>query len=258
MLCRRNLKPFRDTSYLQQSLPSLSNFRLAYRCVELWAVQRGVCSAKFGYLGGIHIKLMLASAYMRLSHDEGMVSATDLIVAFFSYYAEFDWRKDVVFDPFFHKELQYHRKAREPMVILGFHSPNSNIAHTATSPGLEILTAEFKTASRRISQKSMTWGQFFADGTLLKGADTGVVGSLHSYDVFVQISLPYWSPSFSKTKCLLGWVESRSVSLVVGKLQWFLSVIFANDNSRYRSCFEQCCRSDLASSIHGSSQQCEF
>jgi poly(A) polymerase Pap1/uncharacterized protein (UPF0248 family) len=213
MLSLRKLKPFRDISYIQRSLPSLSSFRLAYRCIKLWAVQRGIYSSKFGYLGGIHITLMLSWICKRLTHDIGTVTATDIITTFFHHYANFDWKNDMVFDAFFHKrQPRYHRTAREPMVVLGFHAPNANVAHTSTVPGLNTLIKEFKIADRHLSQDNTTWDDFLGASN---DVHTGVTEFLKSHDSYAQITIQYWGRSLSKGKGLVGWVESRCLLLVV-------------------------------------------
>ncbi|KAF2277554.1 uncharacterized protein EI97DRAFT_449642 [Westerdykella ornata] len=213
MLSLRKLKPYRDLVYIQRTLPSLGAFRLAYRAIKLWALQRGVYSSKFGFLGGIHITLMLASICKGLVHVAGAVTAPALVKIFFHHYAHFDWKNDMVFDPFFHKTRpRYHRSAREPMVVLGYHAPNSNAAHTSTGPGLATLVKEFKIADQRLSAVGMSWDQFF---TVPGGAENYLSEFLGSHDGYAQISMQYWGRSLSRDKGLIGWVESRSLLLVV-------------------------------------------
>jgi hypothetical protein len=90
---------------------------------------------------------MLSWAAKSLAHDSGSVTTADLVTSFFHHFARFDWAGDMMYDAFFHKQKpRYHRSMREPMVILGFHAPNSNIAHTSTLPGLQTLTNEMKAA----------------------------------------------------------------------------------------------------------------
>lgn len=222
MLSLRKLKPYRDINYIQRSVPSLPTFRVAYRCIKLWAVQRGIYSSKFGYLGGIHITLMLSWICKRLAHDVGTVTAADIVVTFFHHYAHFDWKNDMLYDAFFHKkQSRYQRSAREPMVVLGFHAPNSNVAHTSTVPGLNAIVKEFKHADRLLSQENLTWNEFLSNS----GDSTSSIAEfLKSHDSYVQINIQYWGRSLSKGKGLVGWVESRCLLLVVGmfSLNWYL------------------------------------
>ena len=225
ILSLRKLKPYRDLLYLKSTLPDLDTFGLAYRAIKLWAVQRGIYSSKFGFLGGVHITLMLSWVYKRVSLDDStgeprtVVSASDLVATFFHYYANYNWAGDMVFDAFFNKQRpRYHRSAREPMVVLGFHAPNSNIAHTSTLPGLLTLTKEFQKASLQLAGSSVTWQSFF------EASETGSLTStlvgenlfLHDYKSYVSIDMQFWGRTLAKGKSLVGWVESRCISLVVG------------------------------------------
>lgn len=226
ILSLRKLKPYRDLLYIQRTVPDLGTFGLAYRAIKLWAFQHGIYSSKFGFLGGIHITLMLSWVYKRValdtnSHDSHLISASDLVATFFHYYANFDWRDDMVFDAFFHKQRpRYHRTAREPMVVLGYHVPQSNVAHTSTLPGLSVIIKEFKTASSRLSLGSATtWQDFFvlSGSHSLTGLGFGEAQFLQAYRSYVSIDIQFWGRTLAKGKSLVGWVESRCLSLVVGK-----------------------------------------
>ncbi|KAH4031405.1 polynucleotide adenylyltransferase [Parastagonospora nodorum] len=220
ILSLRKLKPYRDLLYIQRTLPSLSAFRLAYRCIKLWAVRRGIYSAKFGYLGGVHITLMLSWAAKCLAHDSGSITAPDLVSSFFHHFAHFNWTNDMMYDAFFHKQKpRYHRSAREPMVVLGFHAPNSNIAHTSTLPGLHTLVSEMKAADEALSDPSMTWKKFFGSTDNSPQAAlspiSGASDFLSAHSSYVKIDIQFWGRTLAKGKSLVGWVESRCLSLVV-------------------------------------------
>jgi len=155
-----------------------------------------------------------------VSYDSASFGTGDVIMSFFTYYARFDWAQELVFDAFFHKSIpRYHRTSREAMVILGHYTPNFNIAHTSTVPGLHVLMKEFKTAAEDLSSLGMTWEKFFrgfdrtSNGTRL---EAGTVFR-NSYQNYVQIDIQYWGRKLSKGKILVGWIESCCLSLVVGK-----------------------------------------
>jgi len=221
ILSLRKLKPYRDLHYIQRTLPSLSAFRLAYRCIKLWAIQHGIYSAKFGYLGGVHITLMLSWVSKSIAHDHGSSAAADLVVSFFQHFAQFDWTNDMMYDAFFHQKApRYHRSAREPMVVLGYHAPNSNIAHTATTPGLQTLVKEAKLAAQQLSETKTTWEQFFGgsgDSPVDSTTSSVAASFLQAHTNYVKIDIQFWGRTLAKGKSLVGWVESRCLSLVVGK-----------------------------------------
>ncbi|KAF2730474.1 hypothetical protein EJ04DRAFT_500507 [Polyplosphaeria fusca] len=213
ILSLRKLKPYRDVNYILRTLPSPSAFQTAYRAIKLWAVQRGLYSSKFGYLGGVHLTLMLFILCKRMAHHTGLVIATDLVATFFHHFANFDWETNMLFDPFFHKKTpRYQRSAREPMVILGLFAPNSNIAHQSTVPGLKTLTREFKNADACLSKERMTWEKFF---DISASATVGVSEYLRSQENYIKVNIQYWGKSLAKGKGLVGWVESRCLLLVV-------------------------------------------
>ena len=184
-------------------------------------MQRGIYSAKFGYLGGIHITLMLSWVSKCIAHDFGSTTTADLVASFFHHFARFDWANDMMYDAFFHKKKpRYHRSAREPMVMLGFHTPNSNIAHTSTVPGLQTLTKEAKAADERLSDPTMTWDKFLGqldDVRCASSLSSGASEFLEAHSSYVKIDIQFWGRTLAKGKGLVGWVESRCLSLVVGK-----------------------------------------
>lgn len=223
MLSLRKLKPFRDLQYIQDTVPDMEAFRLAYRCIKLWAAQRGVYSSKFGYLGGIHITLMLAWICKIMAHQIESVTAADIITTFFHHYAHFNWKEDMVFDAFFHRNRpRYQRSVGESMVILGFYAPNSNIAHNSTTPALNTMIREFRLADEKLSSDGMMWDKFFGttpDDLTGGGLTIGARDFLTSHDNYIKVDLQYWGRSLSKATSFLGWLESRCLALVTGKFR---------------------------------------
>ncbi|KAJ4365878.1 hypothetical protein N0V83_008500 [Neocucurbitaria cava] len=143
------------------------------------------------------------------------------MASFFHYYANFDWANDMVYDAFFYKTRpRYHRSAREPMVVLGFHAPNANVAHTSTVPGTQTLIKEFRIADGRLSEPDMTWAKFFQSANVsltLSTLQNGAADFLKAYSSYVKIDIQFWGRTLAKGKGLVGWVESRCLLLVVGK-----------------------------------------
>ena len=216
----RKLKPYRDLIYIQQTLPSQTTFRLAYRCIKLWAVEHGLYSSKFGFLNGTQITLMLSWICKRLAYHLTSVSAGDVVATFFHYYAEFDFKNDLMFDAFFYKnlppnkQLRYHRSSQEPMVVLGHHTPHTNVSHTTTVASLNVLVKQFEKADLVLSKPDMTWARFFNPP---ESPHAGITEFLNSYDSYARIHIHYWGRSSTKGKGLVNWVETSCVSLVAGK-----------------------------------------
>jgi poly(A) polymerase Pap1/uncharacterized protein (UPF0248 family)/2'-5' RNA ligase len=204
------LKAIRDLDYLRRSIPDMANFRIAHRFIKTWAKSRGIYSAKFGYLGGYQISILLARVCKLLARDHESVSVPDILATFFRHYASFDWKNKLVFDPFFHKQrLNYTRTSHEPLAILGYFPPSLNTSQAASQPSVRTIATEFKLADKLLSeaeQTNLTWPTFLSGGTS---------DFLTSYKSYVKIDLHYWGSSLSKGAQFLGWLESRCVMLLV-------------------------------------------
>ncbi|RYP48363.1 hypothetical protein DL768_005732 [Monosporascus sp. mg162] len=210
------LKPVRDLYYIRRTIPDYAAFKVAYQLVKCWAKQRGIYAAKFGYLGGIHISILLSRVCKLLSYDGKRVSVPIILMTFFDHYAGFDWKSHMAFDPFFHKRLRYVRTAREPMVILGYHAPSLNTAHTASPPSVRTISEELKRASALLSQEGMTWCGFIgSDGHTERAPEAGAAEFLSAYKTYVRIDVQFWGVSLAKGSSFVGWLESRCVMLLV-------------------------------------------
>ncbi|RYP28413.1 hypothetical protein DL767_007221 [Monosporascus sp. MG133] len=212
------LKPVRDLYYIRRTIPDYAAFKVAYQLIKCWAKQRGIYAAKFGYLGGIHISILLSRVCKLLSYDGKSVSVHTILTTFFDHYAGFDWKSHMAFDPFFHKRLRYVRTSREPMVILGYHAPNLNTAHTASPPSVRTISEELKRASALLSQEGMTWCGFIgSDGLTERAPEAGAAEFLNAYKTYVRIDVQFWGVSLAKGSGFVGWLESRCVMLLVGR-----------------------------------------
>jgi poly(A) polymerase Pap1 len=251
------LNPLRDMHYLQRTIPDLASFRLAYRFIKTWAVRRGIYSSKLGYLGGIHITLFL-SRVAKLAFQGGrVVSAPELIVTFFKTYAKLDWACEMVFDPgFYVAKPRYFRSAREPAVILTLHTPKVNVARSATVPSVRILEAEFKRMDGLLSDPEMFKNGQTTWSDVLGSAQAGVENFLTSYPSYVKVNVQHWGAGGAKGRMLVGWLEWRCVSLLIGMLSAILVTFYlrhkaANTATRYSPQIPRHPRAHLASTVYG-------
>jgi hypothetical protein len=220
------LKPARDTAYLRRSIPDLAQFRVAYLLIKAWAKERGIYAAKFGYLGGVHLSSMLVRVCKMLQLQQGdSVSVADIVVTFFGHYAEFDFGKDMVFDPFFHKNLRYTRSFREPICLLGWHAPVLNTALAASAPTVRAISAELKMANDLLSVEGASWEQLLGvDSGAVENFVAGRTGAatfLRKFRSYIKVDVHYWGGSQEKGNQFVGWLESRCVLLLVGKFHSF-------------------------------------
>ncbi|KAI1468733.1 uncharacterized protein F4812DRAFT_424505 [Daldinia caldariorum] len=202
------LKPVRDMDYLRRTTPDLAAFRLAYYVIKCWANRRGIYAARLGYLGGIQISILLSRICKLLLYQNGSISVPMILATFYHHYAEFDWDKSMVFDPFFHETLSYVRTRREPMVILGFYGPRLNTAQTVSVSTAQTIIRELKRADAMISESEMIWAKLLDE-------NTGVKEFLGTYTTYVKITARFWSASLVKINKTLEWLESMCASLLV-------------------------------------------
>lgn len=206
------IKAIRDLDYLRRSIPDYTKFRLAYRLVKTWAKSRGIYTAKYGYLGGVQVSILLACVYKLLARDATPVSVSDILVTFFNHYASFDFEANLVFDPFFHRQqLNYRRTTREPLAILGYFAPALNTSSAASVPSVRTIAAEFRRADRLLSEGGMTWSEFLE----ISDAASGAADFLHSYLSYVKLDIQFWGGSLAKGSSFVGWLESRCVMVLV-------------------------------------------
>lgn len=221
------LKPVRDLVYLRRSIPDMTQYRLAHALIKAWAKTRGIYSAKFGFLGGIHISVLLVPVCKMLAASGEAVSASDVVVTFFNHYATFDWKNQMVFDPFFHKDLKYHRTFREALCLLGWHAPSLNTASSASVPTVRTIATEFNRAISLLSGDGMTWDGFLNETPKDQRQtmdDSGAMEFLKAYRRYIKIDVHYWGASTEKGSRYVGWLESRCIMLLVGKTFSFMTI----------------------------------
>ncbi|KAL2159875.1 hypothetical protein VTH06DRAFT_2008 [Thermothelomyces fergusii] len=213
------LKAVRDADYLRRSVPDLATFRLAHRFVKTWAKARGIYAARFGFLGGIQISVLLARVHKLLARGAGTPpppppTPEALVATFFHHYAAFDWSARPAFDPLFHRRrLPYARTAREPLAILGYFPPALNTAGAASVPSVRTLAAEFRRASDALRSSSSSsslssWSAFLS-------ASAARDDFFAAHRSFVKLDVQYWGLSLARGVRFLGWLESRCVMLLV-------------------------------------------
>ncbi|KAF4342284.1 poly(A) polymerase [Fusarium beomiforme] len=212
------LKPVRDLFYLRRSLPDMVQYRMAHLFIKYWTQARGIYSAKFGFLGGIHISVLLVPVCKALAYENETVSPADIVITFFHHYSDFDWKNSIVFDPFFHKELRYNRTFREPLCLIGWHAPALNAAPIASTPTVATIASEFTRVKGLLSDDDCTWGKLLGiepERPLGSAKYSGAAEFLHSFKTYIKIDAHYWGPSQEKSGRFIGWLESRCVMLLV-------------------------------------------
>jgi endonuclease/exonuclease/phosphatase family metal-dependent hydrolase len=218
----RPLNTYRDTLYIIQKVPDITAYRTAHRFLSLYLKRRGLYSTKFGYLGGIHLSLMLNRIVKLIDIQYGSVrtiTPATLIRTFFSYYANFDWSTQTVNDPVLHATTPpYTRSPREPIVIQSLHTPTArqNVASSNTKLTAATLTREFALAAQKLDKGEWTW--------CLRNTTATATDFLKAYTTFVRISLDMWNideAGPAKVRDITGALESRIplLSISLGRIE---------------------------------------
>ncbi|KAF8431740.1 hypothetical protein BGX38DRAFT_1228084 [Terfezia claveryi] len=206
----KKLNAYRDSSYLLQTIPNFKLFRLTYLLLKLWATRRGIFSARFGYLGGIHIVFLLSHVFKIIATEQVVnLTACEALRLFFKRYASFNYEEDTVGDPDFIPSQYRRTVSREPLVIQTIHSPMVNVASTASQHSLQTLRDQILSANQK-HDTTCSWEE-------VTGLDDGEAERdfLNAFSNFVKIDLRYWGRNTTRGRSLLGWIESRCVHLLV-------------------------------------------
>lgn len=199
----RVLNAHRDRIRLENTIPHLPSFQLAFRSVKLYCVYHGIYAARFGYFGGIHIAILLTQI---ASNMPATASATDLVRQFFNEYATFDWAtRSATAVPV---NSTYRRSSREPMVILSAERPVVNTAANATAMNVMVISEELRTAKKQLIAGT-NWSNVCGD----RGSQIHVF--LRQFDSFVKIHISHWGGNCTDARALVGFVESRIIRVCI-------------------------------------------
>ncbi|KAF3934553.1 hypothetical protein ABW19_dt0209031 [Dactylella cylindrospora] len=207
----KKLQAYRDMLFILQRVPNLATFRLAYRFIKLWASNKGIYSSKFGFIGGIHITLLLARVCMLLPPQ---ATATQLLFTFFKQYSKWKWVSDTVTIPNTGRTLRYQRAARDKMVILTINTPAVNVAANATSHTVNTLAVELDQACAKFELDASLPEIIGAIGDSNTSLTSSVNDFLTGYNRYIKVDIQFWGTSRQNGRALVGWVESRLVMLL--------------------------------------------
>jgi 2'-5' RNA ligase/endonuclease/exonuclease/phosphatase family metal-dependent hydrolase/uncharacterized protein (UPF0248 family) len=207
-----SINSYRDTALLKETYPS-SN---VHRFLALFLKRRGLYSPRFGYLGGIHLALMINHLVKVLASQLGGdpkspltdISDATLIRIFFSYYANFDWSTQMVVDPTLFNSSKVDRK-RNPVYIRCINTPSTriNVAESCNGFSAKIITGQFEAARDALTKGEWRW--------CLRPLSESVSDFLNQADVFAQFDLDIWNISktpASAIRNITGIIESKLLS----------------------------------------------
>lgn len=203
----KTLNAHRDALALQQTLPSLDNFRLAHRSIKLFMKRQGLIGARFGYLGGFHLAFLLARVCLLLPSS---ATSAQIIRVFFNLYSRWDWAHEMVTVPIPGVDNGTYRRnlGREPVCILSIEKPAVNMTINASQHSLEFLKRAFT-----FVDNSLEAGASWQEIVIGKASHTPFRHFLAQHKAFVKIDVNYWGENCMKGRALVGWLESRFVNV---------------------------------------------
>ncbi|KAH6672411.1 2'-5' RNA ligase superfamily-domain-containing protein [Halenospora varia] len=209
----RPLNTYRDTAFLLHTNPHPSPFRTAHRYFSLYLRSSGLYSAKFGYLGGIHLSLMLSRVMKLLPPSPTPPSPASIIRTFFEYYAGFDFRNEILCDPSQEGEVKKgERKETEPVFIRSIHTPTArlNVAGSCTKLSSQLITSSFLHASKQLQEGS--WDPLISSPSL------AAKEFLNRYGAYIRTTLDVWDVDElggARVREIVGALESKFVRLMI-------------------------------------------
>lgn len=148
----RSLNGCRVTDDILSLVPNHEAFRLALRCIKLWAKRRGIYSNALGYLGGVSWAMLVARTCQLYPN----AAASTLVHKFFLIFSQWGWPKPVllrnssedygslgfpVWDPRINPSDRYHL-----MPIITPSYPQQNSTFNVTISTRSVMLNEFKIA----------------------------------------------------------------------------------------------------------------
>ncbi|KAE8442828.1 hypothetical protein EG329_002800 [Mollisiaceae sp. DMI_Dod_QoI] len=237
-----SLRPFntyRDTAYILNATADNNSYQIAHRFLSLYLKNRGLYSAKFGYLGGIHLSLMLNRVVklikLKISNIHGdrciEISPAAIVRTFFSYYSTFSWATESVSDPDLLSKNQAARTPRDAVFIPAIHVPTArpNVASSCSSLSAQTFTEQFRAACEATSRGD--WDRCLRPG---------VTDFLSGFSAYISLSLDVWGTGEiggTKTREIIGALESKfpKLMLAIGRLNGIYARVWP---ARFRTCDE--------------------
>ncbi|KAH7364764.1 hypothetical protein BKA65DRAFT_573286 [Rhexocercosporidium sp. MPI-PUGE-AT-0058] len=219
----RPLNTYRDSAYLLGTIPYLPSYRVAHRYLTRFLKNHGLYSAKFGYLGGIHLQLMLNRVVKLISlsttpstdakKDSTPISAATIVFTFFRYYATFNWALESITDPLLDPPSKVPRSARDSIFIPAIHTPTArpNVASSCTKLTAQTLSSQFAVAAQHLAKGDWEWP--------LRSKEEGLADFLGGSGAFVRVGIDVWGVggeiAEGKVREMIGALESRFPRLLV-------------------------------------------
>jgi uncharacterized protein (UPF0248 family)/predicted nucleotidyltransferase len=194
----KQLNAYRDNQLLLNLLPNIDTFRLARRAFKHFCSQRGIYGAKFGFLGGYAITLLIAGVCRVLPPH---ASAAEVLATAFARYVEFPWETDILWFPGVEKGRS-KREDRDIMFISSINRPCHNAMRNASRSTLCSIIRELRYAT---DKRDQSFNDVCIDG----------LSDFFNNRHFIKIQCAFWGLNSADGRKWITWIESRLVILLV-------------------------------------------
>ena len=145
--CVRSLNGSRVTDEILRLVPNVAAFRLALRCIKVWAKRRAIYSNIMGFFGGVAWAMVVA----RVCQLYPNAVASTIVHKFFGIFQQWKWPHPVLLKPMEDGPLQvriwnpriYPQDKLHRMPIITPAYPSMCATHNVTPSTERVMTREF-------------------------------------------------------------------------------------------------------------------
>ncbi|KAI7901483.1 Poly(A) polymerase central domain-containing protein [Cokeromyces recurvatus] len=168
--CIRSINGTRVADEIIRLVPDIETFRIALRCIKLWAMRKAVYSNVLGFFGGVAWAILVA----RVCQLYPNACASVIVSKFFSLWKSWKWPLPVTLKPIedgpplnpslrpWSPSLNINRTHRMPIITPCY--PSMCTTHNVTASTQRIILGEFNIASQiteKIMQGTLPWASLF-------------------------------------------------------------------------------------------------
>jgi uncharacterized protein (UPF0248 family) len=195
----KQLNSYRDDGTLS-SVPNTDTFQLARRAFKYFCSRRGIYGAKFGFLGGFAVTLLIAGVCRCLPAD---ATASQIFIASLRRYVDFPWEDEILWFPGVEMGRE-NREDRDVMYISSINRPVHNVTRNASRSTLNTIIQELRLANSRLH--SDTFEELCMDG---------LTEYFSNNKNFIKVQCAFWGVNSAEGRAWVTWIESRLVFLLV-------------------------------------------
>ncbi|KAJ2517642.1 polynucleotide adenylyltransferase [Coemansia sp. RSA 1939] len=217
----RSINGSRVTDEILRLVPNIPTFRLALRCIKLWAKRRAIYSNSVGFFGGVAWAMLVA----RICQLYPNACAAIVVARFFRVLLRWNWPDPVLLKPVETCNMRFQvwnpkifpQHATHKMPIITPAYPSMCATHNVTQSTQRIIMSEFKRGlevSEKITRGETGWEELFAKNDFFR-----------RYKYYLQVNVT--STDEDTQNMLHGLVESR-IRRYVGFLEGVDLIVLAH------------------------------